>query len=148
MNQVLETRPQNKNKNKQKIRWNIKDKNETSIVDSRYYLKPRTIVLLVVNIPTFYGEVLDILTKDLLINNYSNISPATVNHHLKPKRWPERHHQNFSCRERCRFLPFERCASSKSNEGEPKAIDSKKEPMVSPCLNIYSAAKTTGGSVE
>lgn len=86
MNQVLETRPQNKNKNKQKIRWNIKDKNETSIVDSRYYLKPRTIVLLVVNIPTFYGEVLDILTKDLLINNYSNISPATVNHHLKPKR--------------------------------------------------------------
>ena len=38
------------------------------------------------NIPTFYGEVLDILTTDLLSNNYSNISPATVNDHLDSER--------------------------------------------------------------
>lgn len=49
--------------------WSIKDKNETSIVDSKYYLKLWTIVPFVINILTFCEEVLDILTKDLLSNN-------------------------------------------------------------------------------
>lgn len=54
----------------------------TLIVDSEFYIKAQSIVPLVISIYALYGEVLHVLSTDLLTDDCNSASPASVNHHL------------------------------------------------------------------
>lgn len=71
VNEVLKT---STNKRVKNVNWNF--------VDSEFYRKAQRVVPLVISIYTLYGEVLHILSTDLLTDNCNSVSHASVTHHL------------------------------------------------------------------